>query len=69
MRRLAQAGILILGVEGFVVVPDGVIAPIDLILDLSSMDVSVSEAAREAEAFVAASARENVVWEIVADVQ
>ena len=56
----------ILGVDGFRAVPGGVMAPIDLILDLSSCGLSVSEAAAEAEAFVAAHAGDDVTFEIVA---
>ncbi len=39
-------------------------APLDLILDLSTTRLSVGEAALEAERFVTANAREDVTFEI-----
>ena len=56
----------ILGVDGFRAVPEGITAPIDLILDLSAEGLSSSEAAAEAEAFVTKHAGHDVPFEIVA---
>jgi len=69
IRRYAQEGVRILGVEGFEVVPDGIVAHIDLILDLSVIEMNAVEAASEAEDFVRATDRPNLIWEICADVQ
>lgn len=65
IKELWQCQKLILGVDGFITVPGGVEAPIDLILDLSNGALSVDEAAAEAEKFVVANARANVTFEIV----
>jgi len=40
----------VLGVDGFVLVPDGFVADLDLVLDVSGPDLSVKEAAMDAEA-------------------
>lgn len=67
IREQAQAGVQILGVDGFVVVPEGIRAPLDLILDVSE-PMTVEGAAAEAEAFISKHARDDVVWEVWADV-
>ena len=53
-----------LGVDGFVLVPDGFVADLDLVLDVSGPDLSVKEAAMDAEAFVVSKDRPGVVWEV-----
>ncbi len=46
------------------VVPEGFIAALDLLLDVSGQNLTVEEAAAEAEAFVHAKARPDVLWEV-----
>ncbi|MEO8454223.1 MAG: hypothetical protein ABI454_03620 [Sphingomicrobium sp.] len=58
----------ILGVDGFVVVPDGFVAALDLMLDVSGQNLTAAEAAAEAESFVRSKARPDVVWEVCADI-
>jgi hypothetical protein len=64
IRKCADEGVQILGLDGFVVVPDGFIAALDLLLDTSDRNLTVEEAAAEAEAFVAAKGRSDVAWEV-----
>ena len=67
IRESARAGVRILGLDGFTVVPDGYTADLDLLLDVSNRPMSAEEAAAEAEAFVNANARPDVVWEVWVD--
>ena len=53
-----------LGVDGFVVVPGGFLADLDLVLDVSNRNHSIEDAALEAEAFVISRERPDVVWEV-----
>jgi hypothetical protein len=64
IRECAEAGLRVLGVDGFVVVPDGFVAALDLVLDVSNRNLGVEEAATEAEAFVVSKARPEVLWEV-----
>ena len=64
IRRCADEGVQILGLDGFVVVPEGFLAALDLLLDTSDRNLTVDEAAAEAEAFVTAKARPDIVWEV-----
>jgi len=64
IRKCADDGVQILGLDGFVVVPDGVVASLDLLLDMSDRDLSVEQAAAETEGFVTANARADVSWEV-----
>lgn len=64
IRKHAQAGVQILGVDGFVVVPDGFRADLDLMLDVSTQPMTVEGAAVEAESFINERARSDVVWEV-----
>lgn len=64
IRKCAAEGVLILGLDGFVVVPEGFVAALDLLLDTSDRSLTVAEAAAEAEAFVTAKGRPNVLWEV-----
>jgi hypothetical protein len=57
---------LVLGVDGFRTVPEGDIASLDLILDLSTKPLSVDDAAAQAEAFVIANAADGTTFEVVA---
>jgi hypothetical protein len=54
----------ILGVDRFVVAPEGFVAALDLLLDTSNRNRTAEEAAAEAEAFVTAKGRPDVVWEV-----
>jgi hypothetical protein len=55
----------ILGVDGFVVAPDGLfVAALDLLLDVSGQNLTVDEAATEAETFVQSKGRHDVLWEV-----
>lgn len=68
IREHAQAGVQILGVDGFVVVPEGFRADFDLMLDVSTGPMTVDGAAAEAESFISEHARSDVVWEVWTDV-
>ncbi len=65
VKHHRQQNTLILGVDGFRTVPDGYVAPLDLILDLSTKRLSVKDAAAQAEAFVNAHAADDVTFEVV----
>lgn len=64
---LAAQGHLILGIDGFRIVPTGHMASLDLILDLSFQPRAVEEAARLATAFVTEHAAPDVLFEVVSD--
>lgn len=64
IRKCAVEGVQVLGLDGFVVVPQGFVAALDLLLDTSNRNLTVEEAAAEAEAFVTARGRPDVLWEI-----
>jgi hypothetical protein len=66
IRAHRERNELVLGVEGFLTVRGGYMASLDLILDLSSKQLSASEAAAEAEAFVTAHAADDLTFEVVA---
>lgn len=68
IRKYAHDGVEILGVEGFVVVPEGFIAALDLILDVSERNLTLAQVAAEAEAFVNSRARPDVLWEVWTEV-
>jgi hypothetical protein len=67
IRERTLAGVRILGLDGFTIVPEGFRADLDLLLDVSNRPMTAEEAASEAEAFVNANARPDVVWEVWAD--
>jgi len=69
VQKFGEAGVRILGVDGFEVVPDGLVARTDLILDLSGADLTIEEAAEEAASFLCQMDRPGRVWEICTDVQ
>jgi len=64
IRKCAQDGVQILGVDGFVVVPKGFVAALDLLLDVSGQNLTVEAAAAKAETFVHLKARPDVLWEV-----
>lgn len=64
IRKCADEGVKILGLDGFVVVPEGFIASLDLLLDTSGRNFTVKEAAAQAEGFVTANGRPDVLWEV-----
>jgi hypothetical protein len=64
IREHTRLGIRLLGLDGFTVVPEGFRADLDLLLDVSNRPMTVENAASEAEAFVNANARPDVVWEV-----
>ena len=68
IQECAQTGVQIFAVEGFIVVAEGYIAALDLILDLGSQNLTIKEAAAEAEAFVRSKARPDVLWEVWTEV-
>jgi hypothetical protein len=68
VQDYAEAGVQILGVDGFVVVPEGLRADLDLMLDVSEPQASAEVAAAQVEAFIRERARPDVVWEVWADV-
>jgi hypothetical protein len=67
IRSCAEEGRRILGIDGFRVVPDGHIAALDLILDLSSRPMTLSDAAKQAEEFVRSHRADDVIFEIVVE--
>ena len=67
IRQYRLAGVRILGVDGFTVVPEGFRADLDLLLDVSVRPMTAEEAAAEAEAFIHKYARPDVIWEVWAD--
>ena len=67
IRKCTKDAVRILGLDGFTVVPEGIRADLDLLLDVSDRPMTVEEAAAEAEAFVNANARPDVVWEVWVD--
>jgi hypothetical protein len=66
IRNHRERNELVLGVDGFRTVPGGNMASLDLILDLSTERLSVTDAAAQAEAFVMANAADDVTFEVVA---
>jgi hypothetical protein len=64
IRKCADGGVYIPNLDGFVVVPEGLIAALDLLLDTSDRNFNVEEAAAEAEAFVTANGRPDLLWEV-----
>ena len=64
IRKSAVEGVQVLGLDGFVVAPQGFVAALDLLLDTSNRNLTVEEAAAEAEAFVTARGRPDVLWEV-----
>ena len=64
IRQCTQDGVQILGVDGFVVVPKGFVAALDLLLDVSGQNLTVEAAAAKAETFVRLKARPDVLWEV-----
>ena len=64
IRDCAQAGVQIFGLDGFVVVPEGFVAALDLLLDVSEQGLTVEEAAAAAESFIRSKGRPDVLWEV-----
>ena len=64
IQESTRAGVRIFGLDGFTVVPDGFMAELDLLLDVSNRPMSVEEAAADAKAFIDKHARSDVVWEV-----
>jgi hypothetical protein len=67
VRECALAGIRIIGLDGFTVVPGGFRADLDLLLDVSNRPMTAEEAAAEAVAFIEKRARPDVIWEVWAE--
>lgn len=66
IRSYTQAGMQVLGVDGFQIVPNGQVGRLDLILDLSSRQMTVEAAEAAALEFVAAHRADDVMFEVVA---
>ena len=64
IRQSTRAGVRILGLDGFTVIPEGFRADLDLLLDVSDRPMTAEEAAAEAEAFIAKHGRPDVIWEV-----
>jgi hypothetical protein len=64
IRKCAEDGVQIIGLDGFVAVPDGFLAPLDLLLDVSDKGLTADQAAAQAEGFVLLKDRPNVLWEV-----
>ena len=67
IRECALAGVRILGLDGFTVVPEGFRADLDLLLDVSNRPMTAEMAAAEAVAFIEERARPDVIWEVWAE--
>lgn len=67
IRNCKIEGRRVLGVDGFVMVPDGFEAKLDLILDVSDESKTVEQAAQETEEFIKKHGREGVVFEVCVD--
>lgn len=65
VHALASQGHRVLDVDGFRVVPEGYMASLDLILDLSLAPMPIEEAVSRANAFIADHAAEDVLFEVV----
>jgi transcriptional regulator GlxA family with amidase domain len=65
IRSASENGARILGVDGFRVVPEGFIAALDLVLDLSVRSMSIEAAATAAEQFITSRAADDVLFEVV----
>ncbi|AXU21276.1 hypothetical protein C7W88_20430 (plasmid) [Novosphingobium sp. THN1] len=55
----------VVGVDGFRVVPQGIIAALDLILDVSSEPMEPEEAAIKSIQFIYLNAADDVLFEVV----
>jgi len=66
IRSFRLAGRQVLGIDGFQIVPDGHIARLDLILDLSLQPMAAEAAEMAALQFVAANDADDVMFEVVA---
>ena len=64
LRKCSSDNIKVFGVDGFILVPEGYIASLDLILDLSEPPRTVDEAASQAEMFIKEHARPDVLFEV-----
>jgi hypothetical protein len=67
VAQCRRDGRRILGIDGFIIVPEGYIASLDLILDVSHDGVSADEAANALETFIATRSAPDVRFEIVVD--
>ena len=64
IRKCREEGIQVLGLDGFVAVPEGFMAPLDLLLDVSDKGLTTEQAAAQAEAFLLLKHRPDVLWEV-----
>ena len=64
IRKCAEDGAQILGLDGFLVAPEGFLAPLDFLLDVSGKGLTAGQAAAQAEAFVLLKDRPDVLWEV-----
>lgn len=64
LEECRNGNVNVFGVDGFVVVPNGYVASLDLILDLSEPPRTVDEAASQALMFIKEHARPDVLFEI-----
>lgn len=67
IRSAVKNGHRVLGVDGFRVVPEGFVASLDLILDLSVGPTPMLVAATAAIQFVTSHAADDVVFEVVVE--
>jgi hypothetical protein len=65
IRAYTRAGLRVLGVDGFQIVPNGRVGRLDLILDLSLQQMTAEAAEAAALEFVAAHKAEDVMFEVV----
>lgn len=63
----SRSGGRVLGVDGFRLSPDGYVAPLDLILDLSRGEFTPASAEAAAIRFVQLNAANDVRFEVVTD--
>lgn len=67
IRSSARDGWKVLGVDGFRLMPEGYVASLDLILDLSSSGLTAEAAEAEALGFISKHAAADVMFEVVTD--
>jgi hypothetical protein len=65
IEAAAACNRLVLGVDGVRIVPEGYMASLDLILDVSGKPITVEAAAAATINFIRSNAADDVVFEIV----
>ena len=64
MQECIIDNVKVLGVDGFILVPQGYVASLDLILDVSEPSWTIDDANSQAQSFIKEHARPDIVFEI-----